>query len=122
MFLKRENIQDGIHIDSKFSEKKICHGSNLVNSAEFKVTPILLIVENEINGLIETGAPKSFMIKNKNYNLIGFTNYFQKHFILKIFNNDSYFIIDNLNKNSSSSYFNNKDKFWIITKLFYILE
>ena len=69
-------------------------------------------MENEIDGLIASGVPKSFMKKNNKYNLIGFTNFFQKHFILKILNNNSYFVIDNLNKNSSNlSYFHNKEKF-----------
>ena len=105
------------------SENKYCHSSLLNITAEFKETPVLLVIDNEIEGLITTDVPKLFIIKNNTYSLIGCTNHLNNHFILKIINDKTFFVIDNLYKNSSPlSYFHQNNKFWRITKLFYQLQ
>ncbi len=75
------------------SENKYCHSALLNITAEFKETPVLLVIDNEIEGLITTDVPKLFIIKNNTYS-----------------------------SPSPLSYFHQNNKFWRITKLFYQLQ
>ena len=86
---------------------------------EFNDTPAIIIVANTLTDLLTDNIPKNFKIESYNYSLIGCTNYFNKHFILKILNSKKYLVIDNLNKNHQCSYINNREHIWIITNIFY---